>query len=428
VSTQSLTRRIILVVLALLLGVAAGLAALIGTAAITDSVPLFLLSGLAAFFLVYLLGLVLTTREIAPSRRRLLRAVLFCAGAVTVVGAFAATALRPLDDPRQSPAGVSGQQVWELPTGSRLAYVRVSAQGKARSTPVVFLHGGPGVPDMAGDASYFGQLARDGFDVYIYEQVGRGRSTRLDDPRAYTLDRDLADLEAIRGEIGAEQIILIGHSYGGMVAAAYAAANPERVAKMVLSSPADPSPEAGGASMVSRLDLGQRLAVYALLLQPRALLGYVLLQVNPRAAYAFAGDAEMDARFDRVYNLTRPALHCAGKPPGPQLHGLGFYAHYYQQSPASPPHEDFLPALAEQTIPALVIKGRCDYLSWSSAMAYRRALPNARLVYLPGAGHNVYQDEPDQFMALVRAFLLDQPLPEPPLEEQLPPDDYEGPL
>jgi proline iminopeptidase len=180
-------------------------------------------------------------------------------------------------------------------------------------------------------------------------------------------------------------------------------------------------------SMIGRLGIQQKLAVYALLLQPRALLAYALLQVNPRAAYAFAGDAEMDARFDRVYNRTRPALHCVGKPPGPQLHGLGFYAHYYPQSPASPPHPDFLPVLAEQTIPALVIKGRCDYLSWSSAMAYRRALPNARLVYLPGAGHNVYQDEPDQFMAQVRAFLLDQPLPDLPYEEQLPPDDYEGP-
>jgi proline iminopeptidase len=159
----------------------------------------------------------------------------------------------------------------------------------------------------------------------------------------------------------------------------------------------------------------------------RALLGYVLLQVNPRAAYAFAGDAEMDARFDRVYNRTRPALHCAGKPPGPQLHGLGFYAHYYQQSPASPPHENFLPALAERPIPTLIIKGRCDYLSWSSAVAYLQALPEAPLVYLDGAGHNAYLDEPDRYLAAVRAFLLDERLPEPVYEEQRPPDDYEGP-
>ena len=35
-----------------------------------------------------------------------------------------------------------------------------------------------------------------------------------------------------------------------------------------------------------------------------------------------------------------------------------------------------------------------DYLSWSSGLAYRRALPNAELVYLRQAGHNAYQDQP----------------------------------
>ena len=424
---SDLLRRLILVVLALLLAVAAGLAGLIGVAAITERPPLFLLAGLAAFCVVYLLAVAVIWRKNAPSSRWGMRALAFVAGTAVVVVAFTATALVPLNDPHLPPAPVRGHQFWALPTGSRIAYVRVAAEGKARSTPVVFLHGGPGVPDMVGDASYFGQLARDGFDVYIYDQVGRGRSTRLDDPRAYTLERDVADLEAIRGEIGAEQIILIGHSYGGMLAAAYAAANPERVARMLLSSPADPSPAAGGASMVNRLDLRQQLAVYALLLQPRALLGYALLQVKPQAAYAFAGDAEMDARFDRVYNRTRPALHCGGKAPGPQLHGLGFYAHYYQQSAASSPHKDFLPALAERTIPTLVIKGRCDYLTWSSAVVYLQALPEAHLVYLEEAGHNAYQDEPSRYLAALRAFLLDQPLPAAAYEDQRPPDDYEGP-
>ena len=426
-SAPGLIRQIVLVLLTLLLGVAAGLSALIGAAAITDRPPLFVLAGLAAFCLVYLLALVLATRGIAPASRRRVRTFVFIAGAGAVAGAFALTAVRPLDDPRLPPATVLGQRFWELPTGSQIAYVRVPAAGNARPTPVIVLHGGPGVPDMKGDAEFFGRLARDGFDVYVYDQLGRGRSSRLGDPRGYTLERDVADLEAIRRQIGAERMVLIGHSYGGKLAAAYAAANPEHLAKMVLSAPEDPAPTAPSTSMLGRLSLREQLGVYALLLQPRALLGYTLLQVNPQAAYAFAGDAEMDARFDRVYNRTRPALHCAGKPPGPPLSGLGFYAHYVRQSPASPPHPDFLPALAGQTIPALVIKGRCDYLSWSSAMAYLTALPDAQLVYLPGAGHNVYQDEPERFLAIVRAFLLDQPLPDPPYEGHLPPDDYEGP-
>lgn len=134
----------------------------------------------------------------------------------------------------------------------------------------------------------------------------------------------------------------------------------------------------------------------------------------------------MDARFDRVYNRTRPALHCVGKPLGPGLHGLGFYAHHYPQSATREPHADFLSALAARDVPTLVIKGRCDYLSWSSAQEYLRALLDAQLLYLDGSGHNAYQDEPKRYMANLRAFLLNRPVPERPYEGVRPPDDYEG--
>src|SRR5918992_1876734 len=122
-------------------------------------------------------------------------------------------ALLPMGDPRLPPAPVEGQRAWELSTGSRIAYVRVPAEGRTQEAPIIFLPGRPGTPDMAGDSAYFGGLARDGFDVYVYDQVGRGRSSRLADPRGYALERDVADLEAIRRTIGAEKVVLIGHPY-----------------------------------------------------------------------------------------------------------------------------------------------------------------------------------------------------------------------
>ena len=417
---------VVLALLVTLVGIVAGLGALLGAATITDQPPLFLLAGFLAFCVADLLGLLLVTRKVNTTRRRV-RLISFCAGPTLAVGAFALTALIPLGDPQLPPAPVEGQRFWELPTGSRIAYVRVPAEDRAPEAPVIFLHGGPGVPDMRGDSEYFERISRDGFDVYVYDMVGRGRSSRLADPRGYTLERDVADLEAIHWEIGAEKVVLIGHSYGAVLAAAYAASHPERVEKMVLSSPGDPSPSAGGASMLFRLSMQEKLGVYRLLLPPRPMLGYALLQVNPEAAHAFATDAEMDARFDHVYNRTRPALHCQSKPPGPELHGLGFYAHYYPQSATSPPHAEFRSALTGQDIPALVIKGRCDYLSWFSGQEYLGALPGARLLYLGGSGHNAYQDEPKRYMAGVRAFLLGRLLPERPYEGSRSPDSYEGP-
>jgi len=421
------TGRIVLFVLAVLLGVAAGLGALLGAAALTSRPPLFLLAGLAGFCAVYLLGLLFATHMVGPDRRRRVRQVSFFVGTALVVGPFVLTALMPMADPRLPPASVEGQRFWELSTGSRIAYVRVPAEGDARGTPVIFLHGGPGTPDMKGDSEYFGRLARSSFDVYVYDEVGTGRSSRLEDPRRYTLTRDVADLEAVREKIGAERVVLIGHSYGGTLAAAYASSHPEHAARMVLSFPGDPSPSVGGASMVYRLTTRERLGVYALLLPPRPMLAYALLQVNPEAAHAFASDAELDARQDRIYNRTRPALHCRNQPPGPRLHGLGFFANQYPQSTARKPHADFLPDLEELSIPTLVIKGRCDYLSWSSAQEYLNALPDAKLLYLNDSGHNAYQDEPERYIANVRAFLLGRHLPESLYDGHRRPDGYEGP-
>lgn len=97
------TSGVLLAVLAALLGVAAGLGALIGAAAITDRPPLFLLAGLLAFSTAYFLGLLFATRGIAPSQRRRLRMAPFCAGTAVVVGLFAWTALLPMGDPRLRP-------------------------------------------------------------------------------------------------------------------------------------------------------------------------------------------------------------------------------------------------------------------------------------------------------------------------------------
>lgn len=338
-----------------------------------------------------------------------------------------AAVLLPLGDPRLQPAGPD-VQYWQLSTGSRLAYTKVAASGPRQAAPVLVLHGGPGIPDMAGMRAFFGALAAAGYDVYVYDQLGAGPSTRLADPAGYGIDRDVADLEAIRRTLGASQLTLIGHSYGGALAAHYLAAHPTRVAAMVLSSPGPLDPaDSSGDQATARLDLGQRLRTYAAVVAPRPLLGYALLQVNPSAAHAYFPDAEADARNDRVSTLAASGLHCATPPePQPPVTGSGFYALQYPQAATASPRPDVRPQLAGNVTPVLVVKGACDYLSWSSAMDYRRSLPNTTLIYLPAVGHNTYQDRPDLVLAAVRAFLSGSPLPVRPHSGTAVPRDYQA--
>lgn len=346
---------------------------------------------------------------------------------LSVVG-FSLTVLRPVSDPRSPPKSVAGLQWWNLSDGARIGYTHTTPDRRGHRDPVVFLHGGPGVADLSGDTGYFGRLAADGYDVYVYDQLGTGHSSRLPDPSGYTLDRWVSDLEEIRRLIGADRMILIGHSWGTRIATRYLEQHPDHVSQLILSSPgAIPgSDDDSGAGLVDSLPEGDRKRVLSLIMHPRILVSYGLLQINPEASRNFTPDAEMDARFDRVYNASRPAFHCSNLGSGRELGGLGFYAYQFPQSASAPIDPDVRREVSKQTLPTLIIKGQCDYLSWTSAIEHVEALSDTTLVYLEDAGHNAYQDRPDVFMEVVRAFLQGDDVPMERHDISVP-DRYQGP-
>jgi proline iminopeptidase len=418
-----------LVGLGITLGVAGGVGAILGVAKVTDGPWLFLPAGAVAFAVVATGTGALSVRGLDEARRRRwLRRIAGVSGVVALVSAVAL--LWPLGDPARAAEAVPGQQYWDLPTGSRIAYVRVPAEGRPRPVPVVFLHGGPGVAMMSVDAPFFGQLAQDGYDVYLFDQAGAGLSARLDDPTQYTIARNVADLEAIRQEIGAERMVLVGHSWGGTIAASYLAEYPERVEKVAFSAPGAlywPDMGSAGNGMLGRLTPDQRWQALTPLLAPRALMAYALTNVNPRAARAYASDRELDARFDVLYARSAPGLFCdVLQPRHEEVHGLGYFANQVPQTATAPRPVDPRPALRNVQTPALVLKPSCDYLPWGMAVEYRDTLPNAQMIYVPRAGHQAYQEQPELYFGALRAFLLGEALPVAPYTGEEPPADYTG--
>ena len=130
-------------------------------------------------------------------------------------------------------------QYWQLPTGSRIAYSEYDppAGVALKPEPVVFLHGGPGMRVGPWDHTFFNPLTAYGFRLYLFDQAGSGLSDFLPKVRVYTMWRAVEDLEAVRQQIGSDRMILIGHSWGSILAASYMAKYAKHVAKVVLYSP-----------------------------------------------------------------------------------------------------------------------------------------------------------------------------------------------
>jgi proline iminopeptidase len=122
---------------------------------------------------------------------------------------------------------VNGFDLWYRETGNR--------SGKT----VIVLHGGTGM-----SSHYFGDsfkfLEKD-YRVILYDQRGSSYSQIKPDLSFYTFDSLVNELEAIRRDIAdSEKVIIVGHSFGGLVAQRYAFAYPDRVDRLVLVSPAYP--------------------------------------------------------------------------------------------------------------------------------------------------------------------------------------------
>jgi proline iminopeptidase len=202
---------VVLVVLAAVAVSALAAANTIGFVALTGSLVLGLAAGvLVALLVSWLLGYLIWRRAQAASDGWARRVF----GPIVVLGCAAVLSLSWLNPGfgavRQDP--VPGVEWLSLPDGSRLA-IHLTPAAAATQPPLIFVHGGPGIADMAHDAAAFSALATDR-DVYVYDRIGTGASSRLTDPTGYTTLRAVRDLEAVRAHTGAPRVVLVGHSWG----------------------------------------------------------------------------------------------------------------------------------------------------------------------------------------------------------------------
>ncbi len=403
---------VVVLVVSPALGLAAGFACFFAAAAVSAKVQLLCIAAL--------IGTALMVTAASSVGWHLLRRIHRTGRFSTVVtlacaGLAGAAIFIPGPSPAAGPAP-AWVQFWDLPTGSRIAFAHQVPTGTRRPYPLIFLHGGPGTPGN-GLPAVAGALAAVGYDVYSYDQLGAGRSTRLTDVTGYTVARQVSDLDAIRTVLNADKLALVGQSWGGSLAANYLAAHPERVDRVVFTSPGPMWPAAwpggGTGDPWARLSPGQRELRDKLTARPRIYAAAILQTINPNAAHALVGDDEADNLLHRIAVLGKDATICAGGPPAP-VHDnhQGFYVNQVTNADFSR-IADPRPQLRQVTVPALILRGTCDFIPWPVTREYRQVLGNATLISVPNAGHGIAAEQPEQYAHILEAFFTSRRLPLP---------------
>lgn len=117
--------------------------------------------------------------------------------------------------------------------GGRIWYGIVGDLNSGK-TPLLVIHGGPG---MAHDYLHPLVDLADERAVIFYDQLDAGLSDRPNDPNNWNISRFLKEIDVLRDVLGLNRVSIFGNSWGGTLAAAYAATQPEGLENVILSSP-----------------------------------------------------------------------------------------------------------------------------------------------------------------------------------------------
>jgi proline iminopeptidase len=278
--------------------------------------------------------------------------------------------------------------------GAKIWY-KVIGQGD----PIVLIAGGPGNSHLY-LTPWFDELAKN-YKVIYFDAFGRGKSSRAKDKTEYSFQRDVDELEGFRKALGFDKWSVLGHSYGGMVAQAYAIQHPDKVNKLILSDTfydgemwqenddnsnyefRNQEPEQWEKVMAVREEgylssSPEHIKEYKI---PSGLLYYY----NPENAKKMLSDS-LSWNTDVYYQI------------------VGVDGDFIIGGDIG--KLDFRKDLKNLKMPVLVLAGRYDRISDPRfAVKYKKYAPQAEFVMFEKSGHNPYVEENEKYFKVVEDFL-----------------------
>ena len=275
-----------------------------------------------------------------------------------------------------------------------------------RGAPLLIVHGGPGASHDY-FLPYLLPLARHNRLVFIDER-GSGKSQVLEDAKGYTVESMVEDVEAVRQALALGKISLLGHSYGGVLAQAYALKYQGNLTHLILASTFPSTKEMNQVfvRMKEKMDPGLRERIEQM--EKEGLFGHRKDYEKRRYTNDYMIAAWGEGYFPYLYQ-NRPDPNY-----DPVQGGMTTSWDLYREMWGSDGEfvidgnlksVEYTDRLASIHVPTLIIAGDHDECDPSLSREMHEKIAGSQIVILPSSGHMTFVDQPNLFISSVDSFL-----------------------
>ncbi|OBB69835.1 proline iminopeptidase-family hydrolase [Mycobacterium sp. 852014-50255_SCH5639931] len=264
--------------------------------------------------------------------------------------------------------------------------------GAGAGLPLLVVHGGPGLPH-----TYLRSLERlaDEREVIYWDQLGCGKSERPSNRELWTMQRSVAEMDAVVAGLGLNRFHIFGNSWGGMMAQQYALDVPSRAVSLTISNSIASIPQF--SEMVARLKSELDPATQS--------------TIGRHEAAGTTYTAEYQDAI-RTWNET---YLCRVRPWPPELleafaaMGTDIFETMFGPSDfhivGTIKEWDVFDRLPEITLPTLILAGRFDECVPEHMWDMHQRIAGSRFVFFEESAHMPFIEEPAKFDSVMRDFL-----------------------
>jgi len=296
---------------------------------------------------------------------------------------------------------VNGSSQGYVDAEGMLIYYMTVGKGE----PLVIVHGGPG-----GSHDYFLPyllpLARLNKLIFIDER-GSGKSQKLEDPAGYTVENMVEDVEGVRRSLGLGKITLMGHSFGGVLAQAYALKYQSNLSHLILASTFPSTKQMNDVLAQIKAKMAPELRERIDKMEADGLFGHGKDYEKNRYTSDYMVAAWGEGYFPYLYqnrpdpNFDPIAMGVASW----DLYRVMWGSHGEYVIDGNLKSVEYVDRLADIRVPTLILAGDHDECDPSLSKEMHQKISGSQLLILPKSGHMAFVDQNNLFVGAIDNFL-----------------------